>query len=156
MLPVATNIAVDPTITGNLQGLKSLRVDYQIALASIPLLMAKFPLRRLTERVEDGLKHGGLKLDSHADAVLMVGVAVEPSDIPQFGGISALYAVEIAVRESVSLPRTANDMTGKRNIRTVDTWRNKTITGILLPQSTYDEAASLLFAGQHILCLFRP
>ena len=147
MICVPENIAVDPIIPGNLQGLRAVRISYQIELSNVPMIMAKFPLQRLSSDVSSAFEASGLKISDRSNAVVNVGVAAQPTLIAQLGGVAAIYAVDVAVREPVSIPRVANDLTGEKTIRTVDTWRGKAITGILLPQSSYDDAAALLFAA---------
>jgi hypothetical protein len=141
------NIAIDPTISGNLQGLKSVRTEYQFELSNLPVVMAQFPVKRLSEQVAESLQHAGITTGEKSSAVLTIGIAVQPSLIPQLGGMAALYAVEVAIRELVLLPRTANDLTSKQNYRSVDTWRTKPITGILLPKTSYADASALLYAA---------
>jgi hypothetical protein len=147
LVSTTSNNAVNPIIPGNLQGLAAVRVEYQFDLAAVPLLFTQFSAKRLAEQVDERLARAGLKKNEKSNAALTVAIAVQPSVIMQLGGLSALYAVEVALRELVLLPRTSDEVSNKKIVRPVDSWRHKVTTGILLPSTSYTDSAALLFAA---------
>lgn len=114
-------IVDDPRIPANLRGLNSVAITCQSRLVSIP----GFSAQRLKKNAREALEDEGLKVDQKAKSHLVISVAVETRVHPQ----SMVYAVEVALREPVALPRDSD----KAMKGTVDSWRHQTITGIVVP-----------------------
>ncbi len=138
------NIAVNPTIKGNLRGLARVAVEVQAELLQLPVLYGKLDPAQLQQQVESRIKQAGLQVSDDEAATLVISLAADVRRIAALGGVAALYAVDTTLRELLPLPRAGDDPENSSEGRLVDVWRQKESTGILLPRTSVDQAAALL------------
>jgi hypothetical protein len=134
------NIAINPSIPGNLRGLSEIGLEIQTELSQLPSLYSRLNSRSLREETESRLTQGGLKIRNDAPAKFILSIATQLT----LRGATALYAIDSSLREAVYLPRTGDDPGNSSDFRWVDTWRHKESSGIFLPQTSVRNASDLL------------
>ncbi|WP_428308068.1 hypothetical protein [Lacipirellula sp.] len=140
----SNNLAINPVIKGNLRGLAGLAVEVQAELLQLPALYGQLDPGKLQKQFESRLTQAGLSVSRDEPATLVVSLAADVRQIAYLGGVAALYAVDTTLREVVPLPRVGNDPNNSSGGAIVDTWRQKELTGILLPRTSLQQASSLL------------
>lgn len=119
-------VVQDPRTPANLKRLTTVSIRCDVTGVAF---LGVSPVR-LKKTARELLQDEGLTVDNASKSRLVLGIAAEVRDV----GKHTAYAVEVALREPVALPRAANPL----QMGEVDTWRHQTITGILF--APYDEA----------------
>jgi hypothetical protein len=119
-------VVQDPRTPANLKRLTT--VSIRCDVSSVAFLDIS-PVK-LKKTVRAQLEDEGLVFDNASKSRLVIGIAVEARDV----GRHVVYAVEVALREPVALPRAGTPL----QMGEVDSWRHQTITGILF--TPYDTA----------------
>jgi hypothetical protein len=125
-------VVQDPRTAANLNRLTTLSIRCDVG----SVVFLGISAAKLKKTVRAVLEDEGLTFDNASKSRLIVGLAVEARDV----GRHVVYAVEVALREPVSLPRAGAVV----QMGEVDTWRHQTITGILFTPYNTEQLAKAL------------